>query len=192
MWQRNQRTQSGITVAAVGVQASQTQVGASFITNQSFERYAQTLHDQKEGEEEGPTNTRNTLVSVGVQASPTANHQEQGNISQDEDRRYLRSSSIVILDVGGEKFIALKRTLARLPTTRLGKLVRAETVRCPGVRIVLILTKVFFSKILEYCDEFFPGETLEYFFDKNPENFTSILNIYRTGAGRYYFLESNK
>ena len=72
-------------------------------------------------------------MSVGVQASPTANHQAQGNVSQDEDRRYLRSSSIVILDVGGEKFIALKRTLARLPTTRLGKLVRAETVRCVRV-----------------------------------------------------------
>ena len=54
----------------------------------------------------------------------------EANTNPDEDRHYIRSSSIVILDVGGEKFIALKRTLARLPTTRLGKLVRAETVRC--------------------------------------------------------------
>ena len=64
-------------------------------------------------------------MTVGVQASNV-------EANPDEDRHYIRSSSIAILDVGGEKFIALKRTLARLPTTRLGKLVRAETVRCPG------------------------------------------------------------
>ena len=34
---------------------------------------------------------------------------------------------------------------------------------------------------MEYCDEFTPGETPEYFFDKNPEHFSSILNVYRTG-----------
>ena len=34
---------------------------------------------------------------------------------------------------------------------------------------------------MEHCDEFVPGDVPEYFFDKNPENFSSILNIYRTG-----------
>ena len=73
-------------------------------------------------------------MTVGVQASDV-----EANTNPDEDRHYMRSSSIVILDVGGEKFIALKRTLARFPTTRLGKLVRANTVRCP------VLTHMFFS-----------------------------------------------
>ena len=52
-----------------------------------------------------------------------------------------------------------------------------------SVLISFDFQNLYFSKILEFCDEFVPGETLEFFFDKNPENFTSILNIYRTGAG---------
>ena len=37
------------------------------------------------------------------------------------------------------------------------------------------------SQILELCDEFVPGDPPEFFFDRNPENFPTILNIYRTG-----------
>lgn len=42
---------------------------------------------------------------------------------------------------------------------------RAETVRA----------------ILELCDEFTPGHPPVYFFDRNPDNFPAILNMYRTG-----------
>ena len=69
----------------------------------------------------------------------------------------------IILDVGGERFIANRRIIERFPASRLGRLVRAENLR----------------SILELCDEFTPGETPEYFFDRNPENFSSILNMYR-------------
>ena len=50
--------------------------------------------------------------------------------------------------------------------SRLGKLVRAETI----------------EKVLELCDEFTPGDPPEYFFDRNPDNFPAILNMYRTGV----------
>ena len=33
--------------------------------------------------------------------------------------------------------------------------------------------------MLELCEEFVPGEVPEYFFDKNPENFPAILDMYR-------------
>ena len=49
---------------------------------------------------------------------------------------------------------------------RLGRLMRAETV----------------ETILELCDEFTPGHPPVYFFDRNPDNFPAILNMYRTGS----------
>ena len=54
----------------------------------------------------------------------------------------------------------------RFPATRLGKLMRASSV----------------EKMLELCDEFIPGDVPEYFFDKNPENFPAILDMYRTST----------
>ena len=47
---------------------------------------------------------------------------------------------------------------------RLGKLMRAESI----------------EEILCYCEEFFPGEPPEYFFDRNPDNFPQILDMYRS------------
>ena len=69
----------------------------------------------------------------------------------------------IIIDVGGERFTASRNIIETFPATRLGRLVRADTI----------------DKILELCDEFTPGETPEYFFDRNPDNFGSILNMYR-------------
>ena len=71
----------------------------------------------------------------------------------------------VTLDVGGEIFTTTKKVLAKYPNTRLGKLMRATSL----------------EKILELCDEFTPAERPEYFFDRNPDNFPSILDMYRTG-----------
>ena len=36
------------------------------------------------------------------------------------------------------------------------------------------------DEILRYCEEFFPGEPPEFFFDRNPENFPAILDMYRS------------
>ena len=38
------------------------------------------------------------------------------------------------------------------------------------------------EKILELCEEFVPGDVPEFFFDKNPENFPAILDMYRTST----------
>ena len=76
-----------------------------------------------------------------------------------------KSRKTVVLNVGGERFTAMRATLVKFPATRLGKLLRASTI----------------EHVLENCDEFTPGDPPEYFFDRNPDNFHSILNMYRTG-----------
>ena len=78
----------------------------------------------------------------------------------------------VILDVGGERFIAQRNALLKYPTTRLGKLMRSSTIQ----------------GILSFCDEFVPGDPPEYFFDKNPENFAAILEMHRSG---YFHISGN-
>ena len=49
----------------------------------------------------------------------------------------------------------------------------------------MFLPSISRRKILENCDEYTPGKTPEYFFDKNPENFSAILDIYRTGESAF-------
>ena len=35
------------------------------------------------------------------------------------------------------------------------------------------------ASILMHCHEYIPGDPPEYFFDRNPDNFTAILNFHR-------------
>ena len=80
-----------------------------------------------------------------------------------EDISKLRA--YVIIDVGGERFQANRDSFLKHPNTRLGKLMKSTCI----------------EEILSLCEEFIPGNPPEYFFDKNPENFSSVLEMYRSG-----------
>lgn len=93
----------------------------------------------------------------------------------------------VTLNIGGEHHDVMWATLEKLPRSRLGKLakcidhekilVRIQLLRVAGF---LILKSLCLPLFQDLCDSYSLLDN-EYFFDRHPRSFKSILNFYRTG-----------
>ena len=71
----------------------------------------------------------------------------------------------VVINVGGVKYRSKISNFSKYPASRLGKIFRAGTT----------------DEILEYCDGYKPGNPPMIFFDRNDQNFNSIIDCYRMG-----------
>ena len=58
---------------------------------------------------------------------------------------------------------------------------RSSFLRFPGTRLGRLMSCASVADMLQLCEEFVPGDPPEFFFDKNPENFGSVLEMYRSG-----------
>ena len=90
----------------------------------------------------------------------------------------------IVLNVGGEKHEILRRTLLRMPRTRLGRLVELL-----GDSDVDPSSPESNSDVLDLCDDVSSvevgdvrgGTRTEYFFDRHPRSFSAVIEFYRTG-----------
>ncbi|CAF3874288.1 unnamed protein product [Adineta steineri] len=80
----------------------------------------------------------------------------------------------VVLNIGGVRHEVLWRTLSRLPNTRLGHLAKLRKITLHSGR------SMSYDEVMRLCDDYDPI-TGEYFFDRHPRTFTSVINFYRTG-----------
>ena len=88
---------------------------------------------------------------------------EKENESLNIGEKHRLTDRVLIVNVGGVKHHILTKTLDRVPNSRLWRLKNAETLQ----------------EKLKFCDQYFDFN--EYFFDRNPDSFTNILDFYRTG-----------
>jgi hypothetical protein len=68
----------------------------------------------------------------------------------------------------------LWRTLSRLPNTRLGRLATLRKITLPSSR------PMAHDELIRLCDDY-DLSSGEFFFDRHPRSFISIINFYRTG-----------
>jgi hypothetical protein len=128
---------------------------------------------RKYSKSRSPTDIRTNSINNDSRASSrgsTNNTTNNNNNDNDSSKIYKTNSLIinnsrrVIINVGGVRHEILWKTLERLPKSRLGKIRYAQNI----------------EEISTLCDDYDPEDN-EFFFDRHPRSFSTIINFYRTG-----------
>ena len=99
-----------------------------------------------------------------IEESWSVRYAERSELDNSFIHKARKKSKRANLNVGGVKHEVMWKMLEQVPTSRLGKLAKATTV----------------SEIVDFCADYSP-EHDEYFFDRHPRSFNTILAFYRTG-----------
>ncbi|CAF0753159.1 unnamed protein product [Rotaria sp. Silwood1] len=128
--------------------------------------------DESITNDEQPTKS-NTSSPSNISKQNTNFHQASAEDSKNIVPSYHHNSK-AILNVGGVRHEVMWRTLARLPSTRLGRLARLRKSTVPSTG------SMPHDELIRLCDDY-DLSSGEFFFDRHPRSFTSVINFYRTG-----------
>ena len=136
------------------------------------ERKKQKRKQKKQAEIEAKhCETSNGFLKGGGHGEENGNggHEKENGNTQASKRKCweepLDKSGLVVLDVGGERYRTSRDAFLKYPNSRLGKLLSSSNL----------------DEILTLCEEYTPSNPPEFFFDKNPENFSVVMELYRSG-----------
>ena len=132
-------------------------------------------------------------MDTEVNADSMGNKSSLGECNQN-------SQDIIVLDVGGRQFFVFKSIFSTWPNSRLSYILFIYIYINIYIHIYILHTHPYAhsnrlyrlmrvrngKEILKLCDGYYPSFASsegrpEYFFDQNPENFNSILDMYRIG-----------
>lgn len=118
--------------------------------------------------EDNPLFRISSSFQFSTQAQSADSKVSKAEIKDGNQQRAVRTppkpSRRALINVGGSRHEILWSVLGRLPHSRLGRLQDVTN----------------YEEINELCDDFDPDEN-EFYFDRHPRAFASILNFYRTG-----------
>jgi len=135
----------------------------TLVTKANLERTVPALKEVLISSEEGVGRVRGAAGETKGEVHSWCVGEEDEEVG-DDFQPFVKKKRRAMLNVGGVKHEVMWGMLLQVPNSRLGLLATAETL----------------GQVRQLCTDY-SHMTGEFFFDRHPRSFNSILNFYRTG-----------